>query len=228
MEKYAEICTVAVTHMPAGRGGNEDEIAKTVLGSLGRVGYQASEHPLYGFGSGPVGAPELPIGLSITIVRRVSKWLVERLEAKRQREVDALLPECVVQLVASSNSGTRYGPPSNLAAELFAILPAILADLRAADYHRRYTFMVYASAPEFEQVSMSLSEDNMRNKDLLKVVRACSAKPKVCPGPDGAILDLSFARKHWWLPRKLSSTISAADASAPRVGQRAQRQRQTD
>ena len=214
VEKYAEICTVAVTHVPAGRGGNEEGITETVLGTLRRVGYQAAEHPIYGFGAGATGMPDVPLGVVITIVRRLSRWISEWLEAKRQREVDALLPQCVVQLVVTSKNGTSYGPP-NLAAGLLAILPAVLADLQAEDYRRRYTFMIYTSAPEYVQVTMNLSDGNMSNKDLLKLVRACDAKPDIEHGPAGATLNLWFVKKHWWMPKKVGRSVSPASPGEP-------------
>lgn len=222
VQKYAEICTVAVTHVPAGRDGNEEEITETVLGSLKRVGYQATKHPLHGFGAGATGMPDVPLGVVITIVRRLSRWISEWLKVKRQREIDALLPHCVVQLVVIANNGTSYGPP-NLAAGLFAILPAVLADLQAADYRRRYTFMIYTSAPEYVQVTMNLSDENMSNKDLLKLARACEAKPDVEHGPAGATLNLSFVKKRWWMPKKVGRLVSPACPGVPMIGQRGHR-----
>lgn len=218
VEKYAEICTVGVTHVPAGRGGNEEEITETVLGTLRRVGYQTAEHPIYGFGAA-TGVPDVPLDGVITIVERLSRWISERRETKRQRQIDALLPQCVIQLVVTANDGTSY-EPRNLAAELLATLPAVLADLQAADYRRRYAFMIYTSATEYVQVTMHLSDDNMSNKDLLKVVRACTAKPAIEHRPAGATLNLWFVKKHWWVPKKLGRSVSRARPGEPMIGGR--------
>ena len=161
--------------------------------------------------------PDVPLGVAITIFRRLIRWISERLHAKRQRQIDTLLPQCVVQLVVTANNGTSYGPHPNLAAGLFAILPAILADLQAADYRRRYTFMIYTSSPEYVQVTMNLSDDNMSDKDLLKVVRACEAKPDVEHGPAGATLNLSFVKKRWWMLKKVERVVSPACPGVPIV-----------
>ncbi|WP_146067218.1 hypothetical protein [Arthrobacter sp. ZGTC212] len=222
MEPYAETCSAAITHTPSGRGGNEEEIIETVLCSLRRVGYQTAKHPLYGFGSATGGMPDVSVGTVITVVRWVNRWISERLEEKRQRAVDALLPRCVVQLSVTANDGTHYGTP-NLAAELVATLPAVLADLKAADYRRRYTFMIYASAPEYVRVTVDLSDDNMSNKDLLKVARACAAKPAVSYGPAGTILNLWFVKKHWWIPKKLKKSFSPDSTGVPAISGRGPR-----
>ncbi|MHA7209964.1 hypothetical protein [Arthrobacter sp. MDT1-65] len=220
MQKYAESCTVGVTHMPAGRGGNEDEISGTIVQTLARMGYQAAAHPIHGFGAGATGMSDIPLGVVVTIVRSLSKWISERLEAKRQREINALHPQCVVQLVVTANNGAQYGKPSNLAAGLFAILPAVLADLQEADYRRRYLFMIYASAPEYVSVTMNLYEDDMDNKGLLKLVRACEAKPRIEQGPAGATLNLSFVKEHWWMPKKVNRSVSPVYLGVNIVGQR--------
>lgn len=220
VEKYAEICTVAVTHVPAGRGGNEAEITETVLGSLRRVGYQTAEHPFYGFGAA-TGMPEVPLDAVITIVERLSRWISERRETKRQRQIDALLPQCFIQLVVTANDGTSY-EPRNLAAELIAALPAVLADLQAADYRRRYTFKIYSSTTEYVQVEMQLSEDTMSNKDLLKVVRACAKKPVDKHGPTETTLSLWFVKKRW-IPKKLKRSVSPANTGLTLIGGRGPR-----
>lgn len=207
-EIYAEICRVAVTHMPPGRDANEAEITETVLGTLGRMGYEASKHPIWGFGAAGSLLPEVPLGLVVTLVQKVTGLISGLVERKREREIRARLPTCVVQLVVIANGGTRYGKPSNLVAELVVILPAILADLEAADYRRRFLFMIYASAPEYLQVSMNLSDDDLGSKDLVKVLRACEAKPEVEKELPGVTLNLWFVKKHWWTPKKVERLLN--------------------
>lgn len=46
--QYRQTCTVAVTYLNSGRGGNEGALAETIVETLERVGYAASVGPIMG------------------------------------------------------------------------------------------------------------------------------------------------------------------------------------
>lgn len=205
-QEYVEVCTVAVTHMPPGRGSNEGEISDTVLNTFRRVGYQASEHAIMGFGSSATLAPEIPLGLVVKAVWKLKEVASNWIETRRQREIEAHWPFCVIQLIVTGHGEKRYGPPANLTAELLAVLPVVITDLKAANFCRKYQFMIYGTAPEYAQVTMNVYEEHVKLKHLVKLVRSCQIKPRA-DAPQVRTLNVSLSRRYWWAPMRARTVV---------------------
>lgn len=200
---YQEKCTVAIAHLSPGRGLNEDNLTESCLTTLRRAGYQAGTHELWGFGAPATGLSSIPAGMVVTLIRTVHSSLSGWIKRRRQKKLEAHFPLCVVQLVVSGQGRVGFGIPGNLGAGVLAVLPTLLADLRAESHCRRFEFWIYTTSPRYSQLTLRIRDEDVKLKYLVRMIRLCERAAQESNQIQQDLLGMDIRKNHWWTPKRV-------------------------